>query len=1031
MAATAAKTFDRFMKHLLIVVCVAVPLAGAFAQRPAHFEHASADLVHARELFDMAKYGAAQYELDQVVARIGDEHDLTRIDAEFLGALCAVRLFNQDASHRLLSFIDHHPESQHVEAVELELFRHYFQLKRWDDALAWAVRVDLPALTASDQEEFRFKRGYANFQEGDTEKALADFHAIQQGTGTYAVPATYYAAHIAYERGHYETALQGFTELKTDENFGRVVPFYIAEILFLQGNYEELQAYVKPLLEDPQGTRRIEEINRLAGEAYFRTGRYAEALPHLEKSVQRTGPGRGDRYILGYAYYRTGDFKKALDQFNLVSQEADSLGQMAAYHMADCYLRLNEKNYARTAFKRAYEMGADPKVTEDALFNYAKLSYELSFDPYHEAIIALRNYLKNYPNSPRHDEAQSFLLDVFIKTRNYEEALATLDAIKVKDIRLQEAWQKLAFDRGVELYDGRKYADAALFFEKALKYPVDPRANARAHYWMGESYFAMEDYSGALKKYDDLRNATGSFASDLYEQASYSMGHAYFKMKQYGEAATAFRRFVGVAGIDPKQKSDAMLRIGDCYFVGKDEPQAIAWYDKAIAAGTTERDYALFQKGVCLGLEQDFSGKITVLKQLLAEKPASRHAADAKFQLGETYLNLEKDDQAIGYYRNVVDDHANSPHVRQSMLQIALIHKRQGKADQALEEFKAIVAKYPTMDGARDALAGIESIYVEQGRVGEYEAYVRALAFVDPATLDLDEKYYRSAFDLYSAGKCEQAIGAFGDYLAKYPNGAHALSALFYKGDCEYHAGQNDQALADLEQVIARNATGFMESALVGASDILFKEGRWEGALDRFRQLEQVASLPQNVLAAQAGQMRCLRELGRADEAGKVAGKVAGNKDAGDDLRAEAGIAVANGALAADDLEGAFAAFKSVADDSRNHWGAEANYHCAYVRHLQKKYRDAEKEVFELVRKFPSYDHWKAKAFILLGDVYVQLDDRFQAKATLQSVIDHCTEPELVAQARERLDAINAGEVQPTGPAPQDSIVIPMPGQEP
>jgi hypothetical protein len=27
------------------------------------------------------------------------------------------------------------------------------------------------------------------------------------------------------------------------------------------------------------------------------------------------------------------------------------------------------------------------------------------------------------------------------------------------------------------------------------------------------------------------------------------------------------------------------------------------------------------------------------------------------------------------------------------------------------------------------------------------------------------------------------------------------------------------------------------------------------------------------------------------------------------------------------------------------------------------------KEVFALVKQFPSYDHWKAKAFILLGDV--------------------------------------------------------------
>jgi TolA-binding protein len=102
----------------------------------------------------------------------------------------------------------------------------------------------------------------------------------------------------------------------------------------------------------------------------------------------------------------------------------------------------------------------------------------------------------------------------------------------------------------------------------------------------------------------------------------------------------------------------------------------------------------------------------------------------------------------------------------------------------------------------------------------------------------------------------------------------------------------------------------------------------------------------------------------------------------------------------------------------------------AYVRYLQRMYSDAEKEVFDLVKKYPAYDHWKARAFILLGDVYVQLDDRFQAKATLQAVINNSTEPELVAQARQRLDAINASEVQQTTPTPQEELLVPMPGSD-
>lgn len=1015
--------------HLLAAMLCAAT-GGTLAQRPAHYEHRDADLAHALELYDKAKYGPARIGLERVLERITDPTDPVRQEAEFHLAMCAVHLFNDDAGPRMERFVAQHPENLHVGTARFELFKYHFSRRKWKDAIDQSELVDRFRLKEADLEEYRFKRGYAHFQLEDHEKALGEFSEVKAGGGMYAVPARYYASHIHFEKGNYETALKGFETMKGDEQFGRIVPFYIAEILFLQGRYEELTEYVTPLLEDSEGAKRINEINRLAGEANYRQGRYAEALPFLEKSAQRTGVAREDRYILGYTYYRAGEFAKAVTQFNLVANGTDSIAQLAAYHMADCYLKQNEKNYARNAFKRAYEMGVDPRITEDALFNYAKLAYELSFDPYHEAINALRNYLRTYPDTPRRDEAYEFLLNVYLKTRNYEAALEALDEIQNKDLRLREAYQRLAYERGVELYEGRKYADAALFFERALKYPVNQDMNARAHYWMGESYFYKGDHQAALKKYDDLRNTPGAYATQLYEQASYGMGYAYFKLKQYDEAITALRRFAATGSGTPAQRADAMVRIGDAQFMMREFQGAIKWYDDAIRAGVADRDYAMYQKGVCHGLLRQHNEKISVLKALLAERPNTSHAADAKFQLGETYINLENDAEAMRHYRMVLDQHPNSPHMRQAMLQVALIHKRQGDAEKALEEFKAIVAKYPTMDGARDALAGIEAIYVEQGRVGEYEAYVRTLKFVDPASLDLDEKYYRSAETLYFAENCDQAIGAFGDYLAKYPNGAFALNAYFYRGDCAYRAQRYAQALPDLEEVIRRNGVQFLESALFGAADILYRDKRWEGALDHFKQLEQVAAIPQNVLAAQVGQMRCLRELGRVEEAATAAGRVAANANATTDLKAEAGIAAAKDQLDRNALDQAYDAYKAVSTASLNQFGAEAKFHQAYIRHLQKRYRDAEKEVFELVQRYPAYDHWKARAFILLGDVYVQLDDRFQAKATLQSVVDNSTEPELVAQARQRLEAINASEAVQTTPTPQDSIEVPLPGNE-
>ena len=42
---------------------------------------------------------------------------------------------------------------------------------------------------------------------------------------------------------------------------------------------------------------------------------------------------------------------------------------------------------------------------EDALFSYAKLAFELSYNPLDDAITAFQRYLDKYPNSIRRDEA--------------------------------------------------------------------------------------------------------------------------------------------------------------------------------------------------------------------------------------------------------------------------------------------------------------------------------------------------------------------------------------------------------------------------------------------------------------------------------------------------------------------------------------------------------------------------------------------------------------------------------------------------
>ena len=72
----------------------------------------------------------------------------------------------------------------------------------------------------------------------------------------------------------------------------------------------------------------------------------------------------------------------------------------------------------------------------------------------------------------------------------------------------------------------------------------------------------------------------------------------------------------------------------------------------------------------------------------------------------------------------------------------------------------------------------------------------------------------------------------------------------------------------------------------------------------------------------------------------------------------------------------------------------------------------AEKAGLEVIKVTGSYDYWVAKAYILLGDVYLQEKDYFNAKATYQSVANNATIPELKKEAQDKLNIATSQEQQ-------------------
>jgi TolA-binding protein len=679
------------------------------------------------------------------------------------------------------------------------------------------------------------------------------------------------------------------------------------------------------------------------------------------------------------------------------------MAQLAYYHMADCYLKAGQKRQARGAFREASRMRFDEQITEDALFNFAKISYELSFDPYNEAIEAFEEYIDEHPNSPRVDEAYSFLLQVYLTTRDFGKALISLDRIKDKDEVLKKTYQKVAYLRGIELFNDQDYKNSVIQLRKVKRYPVDDRILAMAQYWQSEAYARLGKQEAAEIGFVRFLEMPSAISSEEYELALYALGYTHFERKQHEKAIEYFRKFAGAAKNQDKRLNDAYLRIGDGYYLTRNTERAIDFYDKAVQIGNFDTDYAIFQISVCYGLAGQNASKIQSLKSMLDNYPSSSFAADAKYEIGETHFFMDRNDEAKKYFNMILADHQHSSYVGKAKLNLGLIAYNSSDDAAALPMFKDVTENYPTTPEAKEALFKIQKIYTEQGKVQDFEAYVSTQQFPDITQGALDTSYYQAGEFMYARSQFSKAFAEFEKYLEKFPNGYFLLNANFYLAESAVELGQEDRALKAYNEVLKYQKNTFTEKAIITAASIYFNRENYQEALLRYVMLEEVAEIADNMTEAQIGLMRCNYQLNNFVECETYCEKILKSERTDENTRLEASMTLARSAMAQNNLDLALNRYTETSALATNEIAAESMFSIAKVHFLKGNYEQVEVEVFNLMDRLPGYHQWVSEGFLLLADSYVERNDAFQARLTLQNIIDNYDDPDVTQMAQQKL----------------------------
>jgi TolA-binding protein len=981
---------NKLVVSLLLIVIMLIPYS-SFLQKSKIYTHDLLEYNAAVSLYEKEKYGAARRGFEKFVEQSDDQYSITYIDAAYYIAQCALLTNSKDAEYQLEHFIISYPKDDRINSLHFDMGKLQYQKKSYAKVIKWMTKVDKTELSREQRIEYYFKKGYSHFVKEEDDEARIAFFEIKDVESEYNAAANYFYAHLAYKEGNFQTALNGFELLLTDEDFVELVPYYLIQIYFEQGNYDKIKDLGPELLAKAT-EKRVPEIARIIGEAHFRTNEFVQAIPYLQQYKEQTESyTREEIYQLGYAYYRAGNLPEAIRNFDKVARGNSFLAQNSYFHIADCYLQSGERKKAHMAFSSAAKMDFDQNITEESLFNEAKLSFELSYSPFNQTIRTFDEFVTKYPNSPYVDMAYDYLVKVFMATRNYGQALTYLDKIENPNENIRKAYQRVAFYRGVEYYTNAEFNQAVVSFKKSLEYGyINPEMKAKAIYWLGESNYRLKKYDEAIDWYNKYLRAPRAISQKEYSLAHYNLAYAYFKEEKYDEAVSWFRKFTTKNTESRAMICDSYVRVGDCYFKSRGYAEAVKYYDLAISMKLRDDDYSTYQKAFCYGLLKEHGKKNWVLRQMISDYPESGFRVNAMFELGRSYVQLEQSEMALETYQNLIKEFPESNFVKKAYNQIGLVYYNAMQNEEALVAYKKVVENYAESDEAKSALIGIRNIYMDLHKEDEYFAYAESLgAIASVSVTEKDSLTFYSAERLYMKGDCSEATEHLKKYIMNFGDGGFILNAHYYKADCNLQMKDELEALTSFNFIISRPRNKFTEEALLNAGKLNFKLKNYKGSLENYQTLESVADNPVNLLSARVGQMRSFFNLKLDSGAVLAANKVLISDNISVEIEREAHFVLAKSFYSMGEFESALNEFNYINANTQTLEGAEANFRIAEILYKQEKYKESEEAIMEFNRINTQHQFWLAKSIILLADLYVVNEDNFQARHTLESVIQY------------------------------------------
>lgn len=552
------------------------------------------------------------------------------------------------------------------------------------------------------------------------------FDRIIQSRGTGNIPeAAFFALQNEdFQMQQYQQVINRNSYLKSDADdaelsfWERANYLLMAESAYFLKHYDlAKENYNRVHSEQPDDLSEKAQLG-LAWIAFYEQG--VDAAIDEFRALKNTlsNPNKpAARYGFATALFHREEYAAALQEYPVQPDDQQqpenaALVARSAYHVAECYYRLQQYADAIDTWeKMAIEFPQSP-MAPDALFQAADLYFRANY--FEDADSVLTKIIRKYPGNPVAAESHLRLAQSAYNAEKYELAIN----------RYQQFLDKYPdHEKNTVALEGIQYSyyqlgqsdQAAETFRKVAEQSANAELAVDARYRMATNYLAEGSYEAAATEFKEILTAfpSSSYAPD----AQFSLAKAFMAQEKYPDAAREFNQFIQYFPAS-NQLPEANFLMGVCYFNMESYLSAIDCFD-AVIAGFPESGFAahaLQNAGWTAGRLNDHAQSLEYFRQYLSAYPSAEDAPKIRLQMANEHLQLNQIPDAIELYTTLIRT-PDGAIASEAIYHLGMLYLQKNQVDEAESIFSQSIGVGESADYYRlSSLAQLAAIYENIGK---------------------------------------------------------------------------------------------------------------------------------------------------------------------------------------------------------------------------------------------------------------------------------------------------------------------------